>query len=155
TWDFGGTHHTPSDSAVVGPLYVKAGLRYGMFNFPKAERDQYGILKGNDPTVNGRTDLSKLDEQIAKIKESGETPQRWLLFHEDAISGNHVTRTPDFLTGNTYKLSDEEQKKFDSMVNIGLQSVPKIRKAFPNIKFYLGNGVPHLMEEFLRHKLPS
>jgi hypothetical protein len=155
TWDFGGTHYTPGDSEIVGPLYVKAGLRYGMFAFSPAERRRYGVLKGNDPTVNARTDLSRLDEQIAKIKESGEVPQRWLLFHEDVISGNHVTRTPDLFTGKTYKLNAEEQAKFDLMTNIVLQSVPKIRKAFPNIKFYLGNGAPHLMEEFLRHKLPK
>src|SRR5690606_33986809 len=83
TWDFGGTHHTPNDPDMVGPLYMKAGLRYGMFSFSPEARKRYGIVKGNDPKVNARTDLSKLDEQIAKIKESGETPQRWLLFHED------------------------------------------------------------------------
>jgi len=33
TWDFSGGHYTPNDASVVGPLYVKAGLRYGMFGF--------------------------------------------------------------------------------------------------------------------------
>ncbi|MEI6425455.1 MAG: hypothetical protein WCP55_24805, partial [Lentisphaerota bacterium] len=32
TWDFCGQHHTPADPNIVGPLYVKAGLRYGMFS---------------------------------------------------------------------------------------------------------------------------
>jgi hypothetical protein len=153
TWDFGGTHYTPADADIVGPLYVKAGLRYGMFAFSPQDRARYGIVKGNDPKVNARTDLSKLDEQIAAVKASGEIPTRWLLFHEDAISGNHITRTPDLFTGKKYELSAEEQKKLDEMINIIRVTVPKVRAAFPGIKFYLGNGAPHLMEEFLRHNL--
>lgn len=152
-WDFGGSHYTPNNADVVGPLYVKAGLRYGMFNFTPEERQRYGILKGNDPKVNSRTDLTKLDEQIAKVKESGETPRRWMLFHEDAISGNHVTRTPDIFTGRRYELDETEKAKFDEMVKIVRETVPKVRKAFPGIEIDLGNGNPHLMEELLRHKL--
>lgn len=151
-WDFSGSHNTPNQAEMVGPLYVKAGLRYGMFNFTPAERERYGILKGNDPTVNYHN-FAKIDEQIQKVKESGVVPDRWLLFHEDVISGNHVTRTPDILTGKKYELNDEEKKKFARMVQIVEETVPKVRAAFPNIKFDLGNGMPHLMEEFLRHKL--
>jgi len=151
-WDFGGSHNTPNQADMVGPLYVKAGLRYGMFDFSPAERERYGVLKGNDPTVNYHN-FAKLDEQIQKVKESGVVPDRWLLFHEDAISGNHVTRTPDILTGKKYELNEEEKKKFARMVQIVEETVPKVRAAFPNIKFDLGNGVPHLMEEFLRSKL--
>ncbi len=154
-WDFGGTHYTPNNADVVGSLYVKAGLRYGMFNFTPEERKRYGIIKGNDPKVNARTDLSKLDDQIAAIKATGETPQRWLLFHEDAISGDHITRTPDLFTGRKYEMNAEEKAKFDKMVDIIRETVPKVRKAFPGIQFDLGNGNPHLMEEFLRHKLPK
>lgn len=153
-WDFGGSHYTPNVADVVGPLYVKAGLRYGMFNFTPEERRRYGIIKGNDPKVNARSDLSKLDEQIAAIKKTGETPQRWMLFHEDAISGNHITRTPDLFTGRRYELNAEEKAKFEQMVNIIRETVPKVRKAFPGIQIDLGNGNPHLMEELLRHKLP-
>ena len=155
TWDFGGTHYTPADPDIVGPLYVKAGLRYGMFNASPQERARYGITKGNDPKVSGRTDLSKLDSEIAAIKASGETPATWLLFHEDVISGDHVTRTPDLFTGKKYQLSEAEQKKLDEMIDIIKVSVPKVRAAFPHIRFYLGNGTPQLMEEFLRHKLPT
>jgi hypothetical protein len=153
TWDFGGTHYTPADAEIVGPLYVKAGLRYGMFNASPQERARYGVLKGNDPKVNARSDLSKLDEQIAAIKASGEIPTRWLLFHEGAISGDHITRTPDLFTGKKYQLNEAEQKKLDEMIHIIRVTVPKVRAAFPGIKFYLGNGGPQLMEEFLRHQL--
>lgn len=154
TWDFGGQHYTPADPEIVGPLYVKAGLRYGMFKSSPEERAHYGIVKGSDPKVNSRTDLAKLDDQIAAIKASGETPTRWLLFHEDVISGNHTTRTPDLFTGKKYQLSEEEQSKLDAMVNIIKVTVPKVRAAFPGIRMYLGNGAPLLMEEFLRQKLP-
>jgi hypothetical protein len=153
TWDFGGTHYTPGDSAMVGPLHVKAGLRYGMFALSQADRERYGVLKGSDYTTHTEANLETLDADIAKIKASGEIPARWMLFHEDVISGNHVTRTPSTFSGKPYTFNAEEQKKFDSMVNIIRQAVPKIRKAFPGIQIHLGNGVPHLMEEFLKHKL--
>jgi hypothetical protein len=154
TWDFGGGHYTPNDADVVGPLYVKAGLRYGMFNFKPEERAKYGILKGNDPSLHLR-DFAKLDEQIARIKASGETPARWLIYHEDSISGNHVTRTPDLFTGKRYQFSADEQKKFDEMWRVALEATKKIRAAFPHTKIYLGNGSPQLMEEFLRHHYPT
>jgi hypothetical protein len=154
TWDFSGAHYTPSDADVVGPLYVKAGLRYGMFNFTSEERAKYGIIKGNDPSLHLRG-FDKLDEQIANIKASGETPQRWLIYHEDSISGNHVTRTPDLFTGKHYQFSADEQKKFDEMWRVASEATKKIRAAFPHIQIYLGNGSPQLMEEFLRHHYPT
>lgn len=167
TWDFGGAHYTPNDADVVGPLYVKAGLRYGMFNFTKEERNKYGIIKGNDPSLHLRTyldkdgnldlkaGLAKLDDEIAKYKAEGYTPQRWLIYHEDSISGNHVTRTPDLFTGKQYQLNADEQKKFDIMWKVAEAATQKIRAAFPQIKIYLGNGSPQLMEEFLRHHYPK
>jgi hypothetical protein len=167
TWDFGGAHYTPNDADVVGPLYVKAGLRYGMFNFLKKEREKYGIIRGNDPSLHLRTyidkdgnldlraGLAKLDEEIAKYKADGYVPQRWLIYHEDSISGNHVTRTPDLFTGKHYQLNADEQKKFDIMWKVAEAATLKIRAAFPHIKIYLGNGSPQLMEEFLRHHYPK
>ena len=46
TWDFTGGHYTPNEADAVGPLYVKAGLRYGMFGFTAEERKKYGVLIG-------------------------------------------------------------------------------------------------------------
>jgi len=167
TWDFGGAHYTPNDADVVGPLYVKAGLRYGMFSFPQEERNKYGIIKGNDPSLHLRTyldkegnldlktGLAKLDDEIEKYKAEGYVPQRWLIYHEDSISGNHVTRTPDLFTGKHYQLNADEQKKFDIMWKVAEAATRKIRAAFPHIKIYLGNGSPQLMEEFLRHHYPK
>lgn len=154
TWDFGGTHHTPDDADMVGPLYVKAGLRYGMFNFTGEELKRYGVVRGNDPVTN-LNNYKKLDEQIATMKAAGQSPAIWMFFHEDVISGNHVTRTPDAFTGKSYQLNVEEQKKFTAMMNVVVECAPKIRRAFPHAKLYLGNGTPQLMEEFLRHKLPA
>lgn len=167
TWDFSGAHYMPNDANVVGPLYVKAGLRYGMFSFPKEGREKYGVTKGNDPSVHLRafmdkernldlkTGLAKLDIEIAKYKSEGHAPQRWLIYHEESISGNHVTRTPDLFTGKKYQFSTDEQKKLDNMWKVAEAATKTIRAAFPDIKIYLGNGGPQLMEEFLRNNYPK
>jgi hypothetical protein len=102
-----------------------------------------------------KTGLAKLDDEIAKYKEEGYTPSRWLIYHEDSISGNHVTRTPDLFTGKHYQLSADEQQKFDMMWKVAEAATRKIRAAFPHTKIYLGNGSPQLMEEFLRHHYPK
>ena len=49
TYDYGGAHYTCKDMDVVGPLYVKLGLRYGMFNAAPDVRRRFGLLKGNEP----------------------------------------------------------------------------------------------------------
>ena len=148
TWDFGGAHFTPNNADVVGPLYEKAGLRYGMFAFTGAERKKYGVLNGAEP---------KNAELLAKkLAEDPSTPQRVLIFHENAISGAHLMRTPDVFTGRPpYKLDATEQTKFDAMWKEATDTAKAVREQFPQAKLSFGNGNPHLMEEFARHKFPA
>lgn len=148
TWDFGGAHYTPSDADVVGPLYVKAGLRYGMFPFTAEERAKYGVLNGSEPR-NG-------DLLGKKLSDDPKTPKSVLIFHENAISGAHIMRTPDVFTGKPpYKLDEKEQEKFDAMWKEATATAQAVRKQFPDAKLAFGNGNPHLMEEFARHRFPS
>ena len=51
TYSFGGSHYTGHDPDQMGPLYVKLGLRYGMFSAPAEIRKKYGVLKGNEPNI--------------------------------------------------------------------------------------------------------
>src|SRR5690606_16804753 len=76
-------------------------------------------------------------------------------YHEDSISGNHVTRTPDLFTGKKYQFSDDERKKFEQMWQVAEAATKRIRAAFPDILISLGNGAPQLMEEFLRNGYPT
>ena len=94
----------PDDARVVGPLYVKAGLRYGMFGFTAEERKRYGVISGTEP---------RNPDLLAKALEKDPTqPKSILIFHENAISGPHIMRTPDVFTGRVpYKLDEKEQAK--------------------------------------------
>lgn len=108
TWGFSGAHYTPNDPDQVGPLYVKAGLRYGMFGFSAEERKRYGVLVGPEPR--NAEGLSKA------LEKDPSAPKRVLIFHENAISGAHVMRTPDVFAGRTaYKLDAKEQAKLEAM----------------------------------------
>jgi hypothetical protein len=147
TWDFSGGHFTPNDPDVVGPLYVKAGLRYGMFGFPADARRKYGVLAGNEPR---NADL------LAKALDKDPlVPKRVLIFHEHAISGPHVMRTPDVFTGRApYKLDETEQRKLDAMWKEAIETAQAARRRFPDATLAFGNGNPHLLEEFLRRQFP-
>lgn len=148
TWDFGGAHFTPNDPDVVGPLYVKAGLRYGMFNYTAEARKKYGVLNGAEPR-NAAT-LAK------KLAEDPSTPQSVLIFHENAISGAHIIRTPDLFTGRApYQLDATEQAKFEAMWKEAIDTAQAVRDQFPEARISFGNGNPHLMEEFARHGFPK
>lgn len=148
TWDFCGGHFTPNDPHLTGPLYVKAGLRYGMFSYSAEERKQYGILPGSEPR--SAADLAK------RLEKDSLALTNVLVFHEHAISGPHIMRTPDVFTGRTpYKLDENEQKRFDKLWEEAHQTAKDVRTQFPKAQLAFGNGNPHLLEEFLRHKFPA
>jgi hypothetical protein len=148
TWDFSGGHYTPNDPDIVGPLYVKAGLRYGMFGFAAEARQRYGVLAGNEPTS---------AERLAKaLEKDPHTPHRVLIFHEHAISGAHIMRTPDAFTGRSaYKLDEKEQQRFEQLWQEALATAQATRQQFPDAKLAFGNGAPQLLEEFARRKFPA
>ena len=153
TWDFSGGHFTCNDPDIIGPLYVKAGLRYGMFGFSDESREKYGVIKGNDMKLDP-DGIEKLAEKI-KTDTSIKPPERLMIFHENAISGEHIMRVPDVFTGRKYILSEAEEKKFKEMWDIAEKTAKAIRKYFPKTEIYFGNGAPQLLEEFCRNKFPA
>ncbi len=145
TWDFCGGHFTSPDPDAVGPLYVKAGLRYGMFSFPAEAKRKYGVLAGNEP---------RSAELLAKkLAEDPLFPKRVLIFHENAVSGPHIMRTPDVFTGRKqYHFDEQEQERFDQLWELAHTTAKETREQFPDAKLMFGNGNPHLVEAFLRRK---
>ena len=148
TWDFCGGHFTPNNPDVTGPLYVKAGLRYGMFSYPAEVRKKWGILPGSEPR--SAADLTK------RLESDPAALMNVLIFHEHAVSGPHVMRTPDIFTGRTpYKMDEKEQARFDKLWEEAHKTAKDVRAQFPKAQLAFGNGNPHLLEEFLRHKFPA
>jgi len=154
TWDFSGGHFTPSDPDLVGPLYVKAGLRYGMFGFTELDRQRYGVVKGNEAKASSKN----MEALVKRIRESPNAPipKRLMIFHETAISGSHITRVPDLFSGRPpYKFDEKEAEKFKKLWEEAEQAAKAVRKHFPLTEIYFGNGNPMLVEEFMRRKFPK
>lgn len=142
-WDFGGGHTTPSDIELTGSLAVKAGWRY------MRHSAKHALEAFNEPNLH----RPKAQEKLLDDKQNKPdfvTPQRLLLYHETAISGAHVTRTPDVFTGKNYTLSEAERERFDELWDQAHEAYAFAAREFPAAAVYFGNGAPHLLEEFCR-----
>lgn len=156
-WDFCGGHLTPNDPELTGPMYQKLGLRYGMFHYEPAVREKYGVIKGNEFSVRVN---HKAEDVVSKYKELKEKHpdllSNFLIFHEDSISGRHVTRTPDlFHDREPFVLDADEKKRFDMMYELAVESARRIREYDPNIRISIGNGPMPLREELYRRGFPK
>lgn len=152
TWDFCGGHFTCSDADRVGPLYVKMGLRYGMFNFTAEERARYGVLPGNEAQI-----VPGGAEAYAKVqaKHADALPNA-LIFHEHGISGRHMTRAPDlFRDGPPFALNAEEQQRFQTMFQQSVDAARSVRAKYPQVRLSFGNGALPTKEEFYRNHFPA
>ena len=145
TWDFGGAHTTPNDLDLTGSLAVKAGWRY------MRTSEKYGLEKFNDSNLIRGNNIDKLITAKQQAGPDYTPPPRGLIFHETSVSGPHVMRTPDVFTGKTYELTENDQKRFDTLWEQANTTYAKVREHFPNMQIYFGNGMPHLIEEFCRN----
>jgi len=153
TWDFYGGHFTPSDPEQLGPLYVKAGLRYGMFGADTATLQKYGVRYGTEPVTLGPEAAKGYAAALAKLPGY---PPPALLFHEHGISGRHVTRVPDLFTDRPpYVMDATEQKAFDSLYKLAVEGATAMRAAYPTAHLRLGNGTLPFKEELYRRHFPA
>ena len=147
TYDFGRAHYMCPDYDRVGPLFVKLGLRYGMFGAPPATRGKYGLLKGNEPRAEA------FEKVLAK---NPDTPPSALIFHETSISGRHITRVPDlFVDRPAYPLDEKEKKHFGKLWDGAVAAAKALREKHPEVKLAFGNGPLPTKEEFYRRKFPA
>lgn len=157
TWQFNGQHFTPlDDDREVADLHRKLGLRYGLFGATPETRREFGVIKGNEFTVTARRKGNPL-EDYAKLKsEHPDLLPDLLLFHEDSISGPHVTRVPDlFHDRPPFKLNEAERVRFEEFTRIAEEAARAFRKEHPEVKISLGNGPAVLREEFYRNGFPA
>jgi hypothetical protein len=152
TWDFCGGHYTSNDPDQTGPLYVKLGLRWGMFGYKPEQRKKWGILAGNEPNIYDGG-LKAWEEYL---KVNPDSPQIALIYHETAVSGQQVTRLPDFFhDGPALKFTAEEEKTFKTLLDKALTSARAIKAKYPKCHLRLGNGTLPMKEGLYRAKFPS
>ncbi len=152
TWDFAGGHFTSNDPDVVGPLYVKMGMRFGMFGFPIESLERYGIWYGNEANVH-----AGLEGMKRRIEGRADRMLPYAqVFHETSISGPHSSRVPDlFHDRPPYELNEAELKRFETMWEQATDYVDAAREAYPHLHMRFGNGPIAVREEFYRRGLPS
>ncbi|GDY22720.1 hypothetical protein LBMAG56_40670 [Verrucomicrobiota bacterium] len=163
-WDFTGGHYSSADPDQVGPLYKKAGIRYGMFSFKPEDRAKYGVLCGNEPKIiyseKDQSYTTGIDKYYERNTDS--LKKVALILHEDSISGNHVQRVPDiFHDRPPYKLQTndnprlDEQKRFQDLFEKCVEGARAVKAKHPGIHLRLGNGPLPTKEELLRAKFPA
>jgi hypothetical protein len=152
TWDFCGGHYTSNNPDETGPLYIKLGLRYGMFGYKPAQRQKWGILAGNEPNIYD-SGVKGLEEYY---KTHPDSPLIGLIFHETAVGGQQVTRVPDlFHDGPPLKFTADEEKTFQTLFSKAVASARAIKAKYPQAHLRLGNGTLTMKESLLRAKFPA
>lgn len=156
TWDFSGGHFTSNDPDVVGSLYQKAGLRYGMFNFKADDRAKYGVIQGSEPKGTGSKNPDYTATYATALEKHPDQPPAALLLHENSVSGANVMRVPDAFTDRPpYQFSPLEKERFDHLWKECIESAKAFREKYPKVQLKLGNGPLPTKEELLRAKFPS
>lgn len=147
TWNFNGSHSTPHDVEIYGPLMRKLGLRFTLGGTDEGLA-RYGLRNNSSRRTQVKGCSADIEKYLAKYPNAA---KRGLIFHEEAVSGAHVMRLPDCLLDRSpYKFDEAEQKRFDEMWKSATEAATEIRANFPDVKLQLGNGNPQLVEEFLR-----
>ena len=152
TWNFNGSHTTPPDVDIYGPLMRKLGIRFTLGGTDEGLA-RYGLRNNSSR----RTQIKGCSPAIRKyFSQYPNAVKRGLIFHEDAVSGAHVMRLPDCLLDRSpYKFDDAEQERFEEMWKNATEAAKEMRAHFPDVKLQLGNGNPQLVEEFLRRGFPK
>ena len=156
TGDMNSGHFTPCDPEVIGDLYRKLGLTYGM-DFASAEiRKRAGVRIGREFSVTTKRWTNSLAAYAQRLEESPDLLPHLMIFHEDAISAQHATRTPDFFHDRPpYVLNPEEQKRFTLLQEVALSTAKRFREKHPEMRISLGNGPMVVREEIYRHGFPA
>ena len=156
TGDMNSGHFTPCDPEVIGDLYRKLGLTYGM-DFASAEiRKRAGVRIGREFSVTTKRWTNSLAAYAQRLEESPDLLPHLMIFHEDAISAQHATRTPDFFHDRPpYVLNPEEQKRFTLLQEVALSTAKRFREKHPEMRISLGNGPMVVREELYRHGFPT
>ena len=153
TWDFYGGHASPNDPAILGPLYRKLGMRYGMFHATTEDLQKYGVIYGTEPVTIGEKAIATYERSLARLP--GYVPPA-LVFHEHSISLPHIVRVPDLFTDRPpYRLNEAEEKRFKDLWELAVQGAQAIRAKYPQTHIAFGNGSLPLKEEFYRHGFPA
>jgi hypothetical protein len=152
TWDFGGGHYTSDNPDAVGPLYVKAGLRWGMASFKPEKRKEYGVLAGAEPNIY-QSGVKGWEEWL---KTTPDQPPIALLFHETSVSLRHIMRLPELFSEQApFKFDAEEAKNFKKMFDDAAKTAREMRAKYPKVHLRLGNGQMATKEALYQAKFPA
>ncbi|HOL50440.1 MAG TPA: hypothetical protein PLW07_07630, partial [bacterium] len=164
TWWFGGAHFGTSDSNIVGPLLLKAGLRHSVFSqawHGKLTEKELSQWKVTSFQVPWNWSMKEEIEKQAKNYENHvkEYLEKWrnckyaLIFHE-SYGGDTI---PPELYGENPKNTDEKKnKEIEKLMMIASSATRVLREKFPDVKIVFGNcnSVSDLVAEFFRRGYP-
>ncbi len=178
-WGWGGGHDTPTTDREI-PVMAAAGAETSTRNYGKADPEILALAQkhrfiseaafsGGAMYITGFVSASKDAPKWnpEKTEESGQAVVEFLkkdevplgpvsrptyvpFFAEPQI-GNITTGIWPSWYGEDYKLTEYEQKTFESMLARYMASASAIRKQWPNIKLLIPYGDPMNAVVFLKH----
>lgn len=150
SWDFGATHFANADTEGSLALQAKLGMKLAFSGTP-AQRKKYGFLRGQEPTIH--EGLAGFDDAL---KNNPDQLKVGLMFHETAISYDHIVKVPDLMVDwPEYRFHEKEQKTFDTMWDKAIAAAKKFREAYPDGKISFGNGTNTTREAFWKRAFPA
>ena len=150
SWDFGATHFGNADTEGSLSLQAKLGFKLAFTGTP-AQRKKYGFLRGQEPKIHDG--LAVFDDAV---KNNPDQLRVGLMFHETAISYDHIVKVPDLMVDwPEYRYTEKEQKTFDAMWEMAITAAKKFREAYPDGKISFGNGTNTTREAFWKRGFPA
>src|SRR5690606_30129482 len=108
----------------------------------KEELLKYGVIRGGDPKAVGRQTVEKAIAARVEGDAFWENFKRFLVFHENAISGPNIMRPPTTFSGQDYQFNEKEEETFKNFWNYAQNQAKAVRAIDPAIQIWLGNGTP-------------
>ncbi|MFN4227256.1 MAG: hypothetical protein ACK4F0_03850 [Candidatus Ratteibacteria bacterium] len=166
TWWFGGAHLGTADPEIIGPIFLKAGLRHSIFspawhgNLSEQSMSKWKVTLFQIPWWNGWKIESNLEIQYKNYEDWVKSYlEKWpnckyaIVFHE-SYGGNFIPS--ELYCTKPQPIDEKKNKEIEGLIKIASMATKVLREKFPEIKIVFGNcnSVSDLVAEFFKRGYP-
>ncbi|MCX7704664.1 MAG: hypothetical protein N2115_00185 [bacterium] len=166
TWWFGNAHFGTANPEIIGPLFLKAGLRHSCFapawhgSLSEKEMAPWKVTafqvrwwSGWKPDDNQDVLYKNYETRVSEFLKSWPNCKQALIFHE-SYGGNTIP--PELYNATPQPADEKKNKEIENLMKIASVATRVLREKFPDIKIVFGNcnSVSDLAAEFFRRGYP-